>query len=418
MGREPSRCDAVEPARRCRRDPYEIQVITPMFGGGVSAGECDDLTPIRPSSIRGHLRFWWRATRGAPLSLQELRETEGSIWGTTDQPSRVGIRVQPINKGTRERCAEYPPGSRFPKPLPDYAAYAIFPFQGGKDANPPPREAKKNLRFKLFLEYDEEYSRDVGAALWAWLNFGGIGSRTRRGCGALYCKTFAPETTSPPEVRGWVKKKFAEYSIRLPQNPPQWPALWQYPVTGRALENPLEAWKRAVDLLRTYRQGDGVGRNPGTRTRPGRSRWPEPDSLRSLTGVGEARHKGSITVHKPAFPRAEFGLPIIFHFTANDPGDAANNCELYPTGKNRMASPLILRPLAFGNGTQAVAMTLRLGVEPLHELELRKIAVNPTLQDAQIRRPDLGTYSNSPLRGSPTGSALDGFMRFASEKLR
>ena len=417
MGREPSFCDAVEPARRSCDDPYEIDVITPMFGGGVDAGECDDLTPIRSSSIRGHLRFWWRATRGAHLSLQKLHETEASIWGEADQPSRVRVRVQVANPGTRETCAEYPPGSRFPKPLHDYAPYAIFPFQGDKDAKHPPRAAKKGVRFKLFLEHEESYSKDVGAALWAWLNFGGIGSRTRRGCGALYCRTFAPETGSPLEVHGWVKKKFGEYAIRLPAAPPLWPTFWAYPVTG-APESSLEAWKHAVGLLWTYRQGNGVGRNPGTRKPAGRSWWPEPDSIRILTGTGEPTHMGSRVVEEPAFPRAEFGLPIVFHFTDDDPKDKPNNCELYPKGKNRMASPLILRPMAFGNGTQAVAMVVRLGVEPLHELELRKIAVDPILRDLQIRRPDLATYPNSPLKGITTGSALDGFMKFAKDNLR
>jgi hypothetical protein len=32
---------------------YNIQIITPIFGGGVKASENDPLTPIRPSSIRG-----------------------------------------------------------------------------------------------------------------------------------------------------------------------------------------------------------------------------------------------------------------------------------------------------------------------------------------------------------------------------
>lgn len=37
---------------------YAIEVITPLFGGGVEAGKNDPITLIRPSSIRGHLRFW------------------------------------------------------------------------------------------------------------------------------------------------------------------------------------------------------------------------------------------------------------------------------------------------------------------------------------------------------------------------
>ena len=37
---------------------YEIQVITPLFGGGVEAGKGYHPDTDRLSSIRGHLRFW------------------------------------------------------------------------------------------------------------------------------------------------------------------------------------------------------------------------------------------------------------------------------------------------------------------------------------------------------------------------
>ena len=40
------------------------KVITPLFGGGVTPNEKDPVTTVRGSSVRGHLRFWWRATRG------------------------------------------------------------------------------------------------------------------------------------------------------------------------------------------------------------------------------------------------------------------------------------------------------------------------------------------------------------------
>ncbi|NPV63073.1 MAG: type III-B CRISPR module RAMP protein Cmr1 [Methanotrichaceae archaeon] len=55
-------------------------MITPIFGGGVKVGENDLVTPIRASSIRGHLRFWWRATRGARFETSsQLFDREGEI---------------------------------------------------------------------------------------------------------------------------------------------------------------------------------------------------------------------------------------------------------------------------------------------------------------------------------------------------
>jgi CRISPR/Cas system CMR-associated protein Cmr1 (group 7 of RAMP superfamily) len=38
----------------------DCQLITPLYGGGVKAHTIDESMPIRVSSIRGQLRFWWR----------------------------------------------------------------------------------------------------------------------------------------------------------------------------------------------------------------------------------------------------------------------------------------------------------------------------------------------------------------------
>lgn len=414
MSRNPEPCEANAPPRRRRGSSFDIQVITPMFGGGTEAGTSDPCTIIRPSSIRGHLRFWWRATRGAHYAtFQELHAAEEAVWGTVDKPSSVRVHVEVTNPGKSEVCAEAPAQGGMPMPRDGYPGYAIFPFQGTRDERP--RHARVNVKFRLFVEHQEEHTKDVGASLWAWLNFGGIGARTRRGCGALYCATFAPQKVTPLDLKSWAVQKIREFALELPQQARPWPKLWGLPITSQATESPMAAWKHAVELLKTYRQGEGVGRNVGARNRPGRSRWPEADSLRQLTKLGDPRHLPSQTINERAFPRAEFGLPIIFHF--KDVADSANNCELYPRDKNRMASPIILKPLAYGNGTQAVAMLLRLVVEPVKELEIRKGAVAPKLGEADIRRPDLATYSNSPLQGSSSGSAVDGFLRFARKAL-
>ena len=57
-----------------RREPLfdlEISVITPLFGGGAEPGVADLLAPVRASSIRGHLRFWWRACKCANFATAD-----------------------------------------------------------------------------------------------------------------------------------------------------------------------------------------------------------------------------------------------------------------------------------------------------------------------------------------------------------
>jgi CRISPR-associated protein Cmr1 len=69
---------------------FTCEIITPMFIYGA-----DGNTPeLRPPSIKGALRFWWRALNGH-LSLEELKKREGAIFGDTERRSKFNIRVSP-----------------------------------------------------------------------------------------------------------------------------------------------------------------------------------------------------------------------------------------------------------------------------------------------------------------------------------
>src|SRR5690606_28219958 len=79
-----------------------FEVITPIFGGGVyidqnsaHAKKPDELTPVRASSVRGQLRFWWRATQAHHFgSIEELREAEAKLWGAASEPAKVSLEVE------------------------------------------------------------------------------------------------------------------------------------------------------------------------------------------------------------------------------------------------------------------------------------------------------------------------------------
>jgi CRISPR-associated protein Cmr1 len=69
---------------------FECEVITPMFLAGA-----DGTTPeLRPPSIKGALRFWWRALNGH-LPLGELKRMEGEIFGDTSKQSQFSMIVIP-----------------------------------------------------------------------------------------------------------------------------------------------------------------------------------------------------------------------------------------------------------------------------------------------------------------------------------
>jgi CRISPR-associated protein Cmr1 len=124
---------------------------------------------------------------------------------------------------------------------------------------------------------------------------------------------------------------------------------------GEAVTDAIDAWDKTVKALQRFRQGPDLGRNRGEGNRPGRSRWPEPDSIRRLTHRHAAKHAPEHPVDG-VYPRAAFGLPIIFHF--KDPGEPQDQTLIPDHDADRMASPLILRPYWNGQRYQPAALLL------------------------------------------------------------
>ena len=297
---------------RCR-------LITPMYGGGVRPGEVDTEMPIRASAVRGQLRFWWRLLYTAGLPPREGFSLECPLWGgirkSGSRASLVTLRV----KTRAVRASELVRKSEI-RTLP---RYALIP-----EPNEDPRLLRAGHEFDVVLQFSRASSADqkeqVLDALRWWTNFGGVGSRTRRGLGAIKAASNDCELKpiSCEEVRhrdGWLA------------------------IGSQAASDPGTAWRWAVDRLETFRQGVGVGRRSGTRGKPGRSNWPEAANIRNFARDRAARQI-PMDRSDEYYPRAAFGLPIVFHFKQGRKQDRTADHVLQPFEGERMASPLILRP--------------------------------------------------------------------------
>jgi len=319
------------------RIQYRVSAITPVYGGSYEAGKVDAQRPIRPSAIRGCLRFWWRAARGAQYpSIGETRSAESRLFGSTAEPSPFDLSVEVTNTGGPDQ-AQGP-------------AYALFPFRESK------APGLSGVAFSVSLATPrgapEDLISELEAAVWAWVTFGGYGARTRRGCGALRCGDLPCPTDA-----GDLGRQAAQYVV--PGPPPRGiPSLaGARVVLGGPFDEPVGAWKAAVDLYSQLRQGPGMGRNAGSDAkRPGRSRWPEADAIRRLSGQFAQAHRPEHPAGN-SFPRADLGVPIIFHF--KDSGDPRDHALQVQTDKpGRMASPVITRPLALADGKFAPMVVL------------------------------------------------------------
>jgi CRISPR-associated protein Cmr1 len=189
------------------RQTFKVELVTPCFLGGAK-----DHADWRGASIRGQLRWWFRAVAGAHFDqdLEKVRAAEEEIFGSTRRGS--ALRVLP-GRGPE---AEQPDGtgvpfgesltaeeiairwkdrrdatlsrlrlkSRFSDPL-HYLAYG--PVSKGKLVRP-------FLPASTSVSFDLQWVREPGcdllelfaSALWAWLYLGGIGARSRKGFGSLH----------------------------------------------------------------------------------------------------------------------------------------------------------------------------------------------------------------------------------------
>src|SRR5262249_37663975 len=121
---------------------YRIELITPLFGGGVEAGVNDPTMPIRGTAIRGQLQFWWRATLGRMFQTSvTMRQRQEEIFGSFEFPSPLEVIVSEA-----EGIALVDSVSDFQRFGPE--AYALFPAIDKRS-----KLLKEGVKFKLELRW-------------------------------------------------------------------------------------------------------------------------------------------------------------------------------------------------------------------------------------------------------------------------
>lgn len=348
-----------------------LEVVTPILGGSTRPRTLDEIDVIRAATVRGHLRFWWRALYASRhKSAKELYDHESRIWGraATDAGGRsaVEIRIDVQRAGERDddeiRLYDSKEGTATP------GAYALWPARGERKTGTPvaPRRLP-GTRFRLTLLVVPSLESEVRNALRAWILFGGYGGRTRRGVGSL-AVVDGREAWLPAEAtRNAIVSVFGDDVFCTPKGKPgdvPWLGGAELHV-GKVQSDAIQAWTTALEWLKEFRQGTrgGAGkraREPGSGNRdphrPSISNWPEADKIRHLKGKTKAhppRHNAM-----PAWPRAGFGLPIIGQFQKNGRNgaryDEPDGFELrWRAGgdeHDRLASPLIVKALPLANG--------------------------------------------------------------------
>jgi CRISPR-associated protein Cmr1 len=146
---------------------YECAIITPLFMGSANPQQVE----LRVPSIKGGIRFWWRALHGN-LDIKKLKEEEAKLFGSSDEKIgrsklRIHIPVKQI------RTFGYPP---FPH-WEDKPNKRFF--------NSPAVGYGQSFQVILTITSDEISHKKYQAIFEAALLLGGFGKRSRRGFGSI-----------------------------------------------------------------------------------------------------------------------------------------------------------------------------------------------------------------------------------------
>jgi CRISPR type III-B/RAMP module RAMP protein Cmr1 len=176
-----------------RRETYDMEFLTPCFCAGANQG----VPELRATSIRGQLRWWFRALGGT--REEEIYVFGGSNAGKDKMPasSKVIVRVEMISE-----CNEWQKPDFNVNEDQSYVWY--YAKVSGLDTDATKEEKNKGgprwlndayfgpgSKWRLFVCYrtslgeSEEKFRD---ALKCFLALGAIGLRITRGLGGFYCK--------------------------------------------------------------------------------------------------------------------------------------------------------------------------------------------------------------------------------------
>lgn len=383
--------DALE--RVTRR--FEFEIITPMFGGDATSWQLDKVNPVRAQSIKGQLRFWWRTMQNEPdhdRLLHRENELWGGVTGNEDgsrikSPASLSVQVT-VNPRWHQFMLDEKGFAVKEDLIPKYVSFPVTDrLKKGEIIN-----YVSTMEFRLTLTCNRDLESEMLNTLTLWTLFGGVGARTRRGTGSLYCQELLERFDSDAAIMNFIKL-FSQKRTALAYPTLAGARLY---ATDANEGTAAEAWKSLLSQYGKFRQQ----RTPN-HPKPGRSYWPEPDAIRRLTG----KHAKHAPVHPDGiwFPRAAFGLPVIFRF--QDPrgtGDPDGQFSLEPDGGtgSRFPSTTILKAIRLASG-RVIKVMLVLGQRFPERLQLKGSGGPFRLDDTAMPRHAAGKtmVTQDPLKG-------------------
>lgn len=348
-----------------------LEFVTPCFlGGARTPGGKLEEAEWRSASVRGQLRWWFRAVAGGWLQgdLDAVKRLEAEHFGSTAASSPLRVRalgapdVVPVGSrpgwgrplsdralaqgwGLQEGSPEW--AAALPRLMMQWAVNPLLylgygclkALKGGqwhleRSCIAPGQAATLELAWRRPRAVASGQPDLWRAALWCWLNLGGLGSRSRRGFGGLCALPAAADSGTPSRQS---RQQFAEEArlllapllrATLQGSTPEWSHFSDQSLVFLGAERASswdDAMVRAGGWLMAFRRRYGY---------PGDSRTlgSTPAANRDYVWAGFPRPRKRPSGRVP--DRAGFGLPLPFGDQIVTWGNGGKD--------RRRASPLLL----------------------------------------------------------------------------
>jgi CRISPR-associated protein Cmr1 len=361
----------------------KFRAVTPLFMSGSDKLRAE----LRVPSIKGVLRFWWRALALGRLgSVSKVREDEARIFGSAGNDvgqARVHLRLRlPENVVQyKDPILKYADG----EPVGPGARYLGY---GVVEAVP---SRKRNTRESQILRSCLKYPfegilsllirngtsnddvKSIASALIAVGLFGGFGSRSRKGYGSfnlvelkLGKEVLFTMPKDAEDLNAKIVSLFKDYNIIGHSGLPPYSAysdLTRVDIVDLG-PDPLRLLNSIGEAMQMYRSWGRGGKVNGK------------DAERNFKGDHDLAMEAIKTKVRTHPRRVVFGLPHNYYFSSYQ-----EKVDVKPARLERRASPLFIHTQELNNG-QYAAVTTILPAEFLPSGE--RIKVNNSIVPQQI----------------------------------
>lgn len=331
----------------------EFTIVTPMFIGDANQ-EADD---VRPPSLKGALRFWWRALNWGRMLADErgdtakalcsLHKKEAELFGIAagDKTGGQGVFLLTLKQAVKAERQGFQNMNGAQLYL---LGQGLGSFKGGNHTT---RSALISGTFSASLLFrpgtKDEDQRSVAEALFAFGLLGGLGSRARHGMGSVSLTEWQGDGFSVPQTSANYAEAIKGLLTHLPETLPPFTAFSRQSRIDISAENDdaLTLLTTVGNELQMYRS---FGKNGKVASKPAERNFiPDHNLVLSATN-------GKCISCAPE--RSVFGLPHNYFFSSSG-GKADINYA--PGGTDaRRASPLLLHIHRFPDGKCLAVHTL------------------------------------------------------------